>query len=337
LSCEKEDFITSQTGSNIIFISRRTENSADWSLFSMKNDGSDQRKITDLTVKCSKPVVSHSGKTVLFVHYSEDHFYELYSINIDGTGLTLIDRADRYCGLSDWSNDDLKIIYSRNRNESTDDKDLILFDVLTNNKKILTESGNNVSAKFSPDNRIAFCQQQSPLNGIFLINIDGSDKKLIIPEAGDPVWSPDGKKIAYISCGEICSPQIFTANFDGSDPIQLTNSYLRSWDSGFPPFGNHDPQWTPDGKKIVYQSDVNDRSPEIYIMNSDGRNQRRLTNTDKRNTSPEISSDGKLVLFSSNRDTEFGSEIYVMNIDGRNQYPVSKYAGDDCFPVLTGK
>jgi TolB protein len=336
-SCEKEDISSSMANSNIIFISRRNENSAEWSLCIMEKDGSNQQKLSDLTVRYSKPVISHSGKTVLFVHYTEDFFYELYSINTDGTNLTLIDRANRYCGSADWSFDDLKIIYSKSRNESIDNKDLILFDILTNSKKTLTETGNNISARFSPDNRIAYCQQQNPSNGIFVMDIDGANKQLIIPNAGDPVWSPDGKRIAYNASGDFGSPQIFVAKDDGSDPKQLTKTYLLNWDSGYPTFGNYSPRWTPDGKKIVYQSSINDGLPEIYIMDSNGSNQKRLTNTERRNENPELSSDGKFIVFSSNRDLTYNADIYVMDIDGENQYALSKYSGDDCLPVLINK
>ena len=334
-SCEKQDSNFSQTDSKIVFISRRIENSADWNLLIMNGDGTQQEKITNLTVRCEKPVVSHSGQTILFVHYTEDYYYELYSINIDGTNLCKIERAKRYCGSADWSADDTKIIYSKNRNESTDDKDLILYDFITNIKVTLSQSGNNISARFSPDNKIAYCQENYPSNSIFLMNIDDSDKQLIIPDAGGPVWSPDGKKIAFISRGDIGSPQIFVANADGSNSMQLTESYLPCWDSGFPPFGNHNPQWTPDGEKIVYQSDINDGLPEVYIMNSDGSHQTRLTNTDRRNEDPVISSNGEFIIFSSNRDLSYNHDIFVMDVDGKNQNPLSKYAGDDSFPVIT--
>jgi hypothetical protein len=48
--CEQIEFKTSETDSKIIFISRRTENSASWGLYSMNSDGSDQNKITNLIV-----------------------------------------------------------------------------------------------------------------------------------------------------------------------------------------------------------------------------------------------------------------------------------------------
>ena len=336
-NCEEGDFVTPKTDSKIIFISRRIENSADWNLFTMNIDGSQQLKLTDLTVRCEKVVVSNSGQTVLFVHYSDDNFYELYSINIDGTNLTLIDRAKRYCGSPDWSMDDSKIIYSKSRNESTDDRDLILFDVSTKNKQTLTETDNNLCGKFSKDNTIAFWRQTNFLNDIFLMDLDGSNKQKIILNASCPVWSPGGKRIAYISKGEMNSPQIFISSYDGSNSKQLTSTYLLSWDSGFPNFGNYNPQWTPDGEKIVYESYINDGLPEVYIMNCDGTNQTRLTNTDRRNENPVVSADGNFIIFSSNRDLSYSFDIFVMGIDGKNQNLLSKYVGDDSSPVIVTK
>jgi Tol biopolymer transport system component len=124
---------------------------------------------------------------------------------------------------------------------------------------------------------------------------------------------------------------------DGSNPRQLTSSFFPCWDSGFPTLGNSNPQWTPDGKKIVYQSDINDGLPEVYIMNSDGSNQIRLTNTDRRNEDPVISADGNFVIFSSNRDLSYSHDIFVMDINGKNQNPLSKYVRYDICPVIITK
>jgi Tol biopolymer transport system component len=335
--CEDGNIVSSKTDSKIIFISRRTPNSADWNLFTMNTDGSQQLKLTGLTVRCEKVVVSHSGQTVLFVHYSDDNFYELYSINIDGSGQTLIDRANRYCGSPDWSMDDSKILYSKSRNGSTDERDLILFDVNTKNKQTLTDSDNNILGRFSKDNKIAFWHQTNTSNDIYLMDIDGSNKQIILSDASSPVWSPGGKRIAYISKGDLNSPQIYIACSDGSNARQLTSSYLPCWDSGFPTFGNGNPQWSPNGEKIVYESNINDGLPEVYIMNSDGSNQTRLTDTDRRNEDPIISSDGNRIIFKSNRDLSIGFDIFVMGIDGKNQTPLSKFAGDDSYPVIVTK
>lgn len=71
--------------------------------------------------------------------------------------------------------------------------------------------------------------------------------------------------------------------------------------------------WSPDGKQIVFDSN-RDRKQEIYIMNSDGSNVKRLTYSKRANYLPTISADGKKILFMSYSDSE--EAVHVMNMDG---------------------
>lgn len=64
---------------------------------------------------------------------------------------------------------------------------------------------------------------------------------------------------------------------------------------------NRDPQWAPDGKKIVFTSKRKDHSWEIYVMNPDGKDQTRLTYTASGfSTQPRWSGNGKQIFFFSN-------------------------------------
>lgn len=347
--CEKEDFISSQPDSKIIFLSGSHENSVGWKLMIMNKDGSNQYEITDLSAAYEKPVVSHSGKTVLFVHYADDSFYELYSINLDGTELTFIDRAEKYIGAADWSANDSKIVYSKYIDEDTTDyspplyidptNDIIIYDVLSREKNVLTDTLNNNSPRFSHDDKIiAFAETKGSSRGVYYMDIDGSDKQLILPGGYEPVWSPDGRKIAYTAIVENQSPQVFVADSDGSNPIQLTYSHVTNYSGTGPPaFGNYYPQWTPDGRKIVYQSDVDKGEPEIYTVNISGSEITRLTDSYRDNENPEISSDGMYILFATTRNLAYEGEIYLMDIYGENETPLSKIAGDEAFPVYTDK
>jgi len=91
--------------------------------------------------------------------------------------------------------------------------------------------------------------------------------------------------------------------------------------------GDQAPDWSPDGRQIAFDT-TRDGNFEIYVMNADGSNQRRLTNHFNVDARPSWSPNGRQVVFHSSRDvphkTEENStgysafEIYVMDADGSN-------------------
>jgi Tol biopolymer transport system component len=85
------------------------------------------------------------------------------------------------------------------------------------------------------------------------------------------------------------------------------------------------------GAKIVFTSS-RDGSRQIYVMNSDGSGQMRLTTDGSNNDHPRWSPNGTKILFQSDRDNpETGNnEIYVMNADGSGQTRLTNDANDDC-------
>jgi len=344
------DPVASFDYSSIASIARITNNSSDWSLCVMDKSGNNMRKIVDMTVACQKPVRSNSGTRLLFtamkfnswvnadnsVGYSAE--YGLYIVNTDGTGLTLIDHIgvadDGGFGNYDWSPDDRKIVYVRSYDNYWDKTYLILYNISDRTQTTLKTEGNVCNPKFSPDGKqIAYCTKIETddivyvhsLNNhhIFKMDVNEKNNQLIIKNGASPKWSPQGDKIVYSSTGKYFSSQIFVANADGSHQKQLTTTVSpRLW-PGWPPDGNEDPQWTPDGKKIVYVSSENEKA-EIFIMNADGSNQKRLTKAEFWDGSPEITPDGNYILFHSRRSSMMESGICIMKLDGSSQQVLSK-------------
>lgn len=86
-------------------------------------------------------------------------------------------------------------------------------------------------------------------------------------------------------------------------------------------------------EKIVFASGFETPQPwrsQIYIMDSDGSNLKRLTNNTANDSFPVFSPDGRKIVFESDRDGN--EEIYVMNADGSNQTRLTINTAIDTFP-----
>ncbi len=88
--------------------------------------------------------------------------------------------------------------------------------------------------------------------------------------------------------------------------------------------------------KIAFTSD-RDGNKEIYVMNSDGTNQTRLTNTPADDFEPTFSPDGSRIAFVSNTPIGVNPnfQIYVMNSDGTNQTRLTNTTFNDFTPVFS--
>lgn len=89
------------------------------------------------------------------------------------------------------------------------------------------------------------------------------------------------------------------------------------------------PNWSPDGRRIVYQSNRTGNS-EIYVMNADGSGVIRLTDDPATDENPSWSPDGSLIAFRSYRDGN--AEIYIMAPDGTGVRNLTRHAADDIHP-----
>ena len=182
--------------------------------------------------------------------------------------------------------------------------------------------------------QIAFQSDRDGAWQIYVMDADGGNQHRLTNNPNDdwhPVWSPDGKRIAFMSerDGHVINgrptPEIYVMDADGGNPQNLTNS---------PFFKDRSPSWSPDGKRIAFQSDRdkdNPRNPEIYVMDADGGNQQRLTENRVYDWSPSWSPDGKRIAFMSERDGN--SEIYVMDNDGGNPQNLTNSPHRDSSPA----
>ena len=152
--------------------------------------------------------------------------------------------------------------------------------------------------------KIAFTSVRDGNDEIYVMDADGKNQRYLTPVGqGDPpaAWSPDGKKIAFTWEVEGLDLPGLEGVGDGK---QLDNAVIDA-DGGIPHnLTNHPgqgkcPTWSPDDKRIAFYS--NRDGLGIFVMNSDGSNQRRLTPVRTGDLYPDWSPDGKKIAFESSR------------------------------------
>lgn len=139
---------------------------------------------------------------------------------------------------------------------------------------------------WSPDGRkIAFESDRDGNFEVYVMDADGNGQTRLTNNSafdGKPAWSPDGSQIAFAS-GRDGNIEVYVMNADGSHQTRLTDN----------PASDSDPVWSPDGSQIAFVSRRDNPDPsscapcnsEIYVMNADGTEVTRLTDTAAFNSS----------------------------------------------------
>jgi Tol biopolymer transport system component len=264
----------------------------DFEIYTMTPDGSDVAQLTrneesDATeARDDSPAWSPGGTMMAFTS-SRDHPVggiegeEIYVMNADGSDQRRLTEDDAWWTFGPWWTEDGVLAFTRCRGGFRD------------------------------------C-------AIEAIAPDGTGRRTIMElpqDVGGIAPSPDGSKVLFAPVpftdeGPPSESDVYVMNADGRERRRLTSA--RGLDGGA--------VWSPDGSRIAFLSD-RDRNgrclwhdcvgynPELYVMNADGSDQRRLTDDPGQEGSAVWSPDGTRILFTGYRDGD-DFELYVVNDDG---------------------
>lgn len=234
------------------FIVYSSERNGKFDIFMIPAEGGEPVQITKHAGINMVPCFAPDGKSVLYESDLDGNF-EIYSIGIDGSNrnqLTFTANPVQNFGPK-YSHDGLWIAFASSR-EGENDK--------TNDIFLITPAGTNLT-------QLTFGMNNAESRS----------------------WAPNGNKIVFNSVVDGVG-QLFVVELKTKKVIQLTHSEGNpnpfSPGGVFPIIkGEVTPNWTPDGKKIVFATDRNKRYA-IYQMNPDGTNVEQITNSDFFSMSP---------------------------------------------------
>ena len=135
-----------------------------------------------------------------------------------------------------------------------------------------------------------------------IADTDGEQPKTILSSRDpilSPAWTPDAKKIAYVSF-ETKRPAIYVQDLATGQREKL---------AGFRGL-NGAPSFSPDGKSMLFTASMHD-NPEIYQMDLTTRQLQRMTNNSAIDTEARYTPDGKGFIFTSDRGGS--AQIYKHN------------------------
>ncbi len=280
--------------------------------------------------RTSPPPESKTGnRRILFDGYpSKELQNEIYTIDVDTGEIRDLTNRPEVDHNASWSPDGSQIAFSSNSVEKGNDFAIYVMDANGKNlSKIADGAVFGTYPSWSPDgSQIAFTREDNK-NSIMVVNRDGTDLHEFYTGGSllrSPLWSPDGSQIAffYLNDGAIYSVR--------SDDGSVSNlSGIRPNDY---PAGDVSFNWSLDGKQIVFMSG-RDRKYQIYVMNADGSDVRRLTDSESCDIVPKWTLDGKQIIFGSNRGGQY--DIYSMNADGSNVFQLTNDSAYESFWTMS--
>lgn len=245
-------------------------------IFVMDYDGVNSSPLTGNQSINLSPRWSPDGRLIAYTSYRNGN-PDLFVLNFDSGRRDVLSAQPGLNATPAWSPDGQWLALAMSASGGTN-----LFLMPKNGgapKPLTTGPAISVSPSFSPNGRqIVFNSDRGGTPQIYVVDVDGSDLRRLTFQGSynaSPRWSPRGEKIVFMC--QVGGYQICLINPDGSGLQQLTSTGR-----------NEEPTWSPDGRHIAFTS-TRTGQREVFVMHTDGSDQRRLTNNGRENYLPDWS------------------------------------------------
>jgi TolB protein len=250
---------------------------------------------------------SPDGSRIVFQRsfsYIHDTDPGMYFYNFTDSSLTLFMEGDGYTSPR-FSPDGQWIVFSYMKNIYKIKAD---GDSLTQ----LTFTTDNYCPDWSPDGtRIVYELRGGDDRGIHILDLETLEHKLIIPYSQMPAWFSDGKRIAVIGNNFQSGPEIAVIDTLGNILIRLTDNDAFKID----------PAVSFDGTKICFLQQFPEVLAELWIINTDGTDLKKLTNHG--GDFPSFSPDGEWIVY-THTGSKDGS-LWLMHPDGSGKRQLTSF------------
>ena len=153
---------------------------------------------------------------------------------------------------------------------------------------------------------------------LYVVNADGSGRERLLDMPVELFfrWSPDGSRLAFSSAFEDPASKNPSASLTMRSALYVMDLQSRKLTRLTIVGDGRYPSWSPDGRRIVFSGETDTKNIDIYVVDANGQNLRRLTTAPTYDQAPEWSPQGDRIAYVAPSRTDTGSGIFVMNANG---------------------
>lgn len=215
-----------------------------WQIFSLDLATGARTRLSHAQADDTYPSASRDGAWILF-ESTREGAPGVWRMRADGTAGERLTQAGRECLAPCWDRGSSSVLYSCPHDGR---EQIFALELATRRERRLTEGRwRNTIPDVSPDGSAVAITRNELGWDVYRMNPDGSGVTALTTEGGNcrPDWSPDGKRIAYVSDVADGKGDVWVMDADGGNKVRLSPG-----DDSY----DYNPAWSPDGAWIVYET-----------------------------------------------------------------------------------